>query len=452
TLLTDLKANGLLGKSGVAYDPYSTMQKEALVVALLRDGQIADSAQIGDRVEVVLNATPFYVESGGQVSDTGTIKGAGWTIDVEDMRKPVGGMIVHVGEVVEGTARVGDTVVAEVDRVRRMDIMRNHTATHLLHAELRKVLGTHVQQKGSLVAPDRLRFDFSHDAAISPSDLNTITANVARWITLNEPVTITEKDLETARKEGAMALFGEKYGDVVRTVRVGDKGEEFFSYELCGGTHVPAIGVIGSFVITSEGGVSQGTRRVEALTGSAAQSYVSQQLNLLKLTAQQLGTTPEHVGDRIEQIREEAAQAKAESQKLRRQLARREFESLLGKVEQVNGVPVLIAQVNATTAESMREMTDWFRDKVKSGVIVLGMADSGAEAAVGRRCQRRSDQAGARWRRDRRDRADRRRRRWWSPDAGSSWRQGCRNAAEALPSEARGGQGVGEVVLNRKVV
>jgi alanyl-tRNA synthetase len=260
--------------------------------------------------------------------------------------------------------------------------MRNHTATHLLHAELRKVLGTHVAQKGSLVAPDRLRFDFSHDASISSADLNTIVGNVARWIMENEPVTIREKDLDTARSEGAMALFGEKYADVVRTVKVGEKGDQFFSYELCGGTHVPNTGVIGSFVITSEGSVAQGVRRVEALTGNGAQQYLAAQIDLLRDTAHQLGTTPDQIANRIEAIREEAAQAKQENAKLRRQLARMEFEQLVAKVETIKDVPVLVAQVTPTTTETLREMTDWFRDKVKSGVVVLGMADSGKPALV----------------------------------------------------------------------
>lgn len=377
-----LKQQGKLGAVGVSYDPYSTLQRTAKVVALLRDGQVVDSAEVGDRVEVVLDATCFYVESGGQVSDTGTLRGEGWIVDVEDMRKPVGGLIVHVGEVVEGKITVGSAATATVDAPRRWDIMRNHTATHLLHAELRKVLGTHVAQKGSLVAPDRLRFDFSHDASISSTDLNTIMGNVARWIMENEPVAIKEKDLETARSEGAMALFGEKYGDVVRTVKVGDKGDEFFSYELCGGTHVPNTGVIGSFVITSEGSVAQGVRRVEALTGNGAQQYVAAQIDMLRQTAHQLGTTPDQIANRIDAIREESSQAKQENAKLRRQLARMEFEQLVAKVETIKDVPVLVAQVTPTTAETLREMTDWFRDKVKSGVVVLGMADSGKPSLV----------------------------------------------------------------------
>jgi alanyl-tRNA synthetase len=378
-LAEDLKRDGA---AAPIYDPYSSAERQTSVLAIMRQGQAVQEVEVGDRVEVVLQSTPFYVEAGGQISDTGAISGEGWIVDVEDVRKPVSGIVVHVGEVVEGRVKVGQACRAAIDAERRLDIMRNHTATHLLHAELRKVLGTHVQQKGSLVAPDRLRFDFSHDAPITSAELTTIAGNVGQWIIRNEAVVTQEKDLATARGEGAMALFGEKYGDVVRTVRVGDKGAAFFSYELCGGTHVPSTGVIGSFVITAEGSVAQGTRRIEALTGIGAQQYIAQQLDLLRHTAQQLGTTPDQIGPRLDAIREEAAQVKQENAKLRRQLARMEFEGLLGKVEQIKGVPVLVSQVSPTNAETLREMTDWFRDKVKSGVIVLGMADGGKPALV----------------------------------------------------------------------
>ena len=213
TLINDLKTGGLLPASGVDYDPYSGMQRQTRVIALLRDGLTVSSAGVGDRVEVVLESTPFYVEAGGQVSDTGAIRGNGWTIDVEDVRRPVGGLIIHIGEVVEGQAMSGDTATAAVDAARRWDIMRNHTATHLLHAQLRAVLGNHVQQRGSLVAPDRLRFDFSHDAPVSGEELATIAAQINDAILENMPVVTVVKDLATARGEGAMALFGEKYGE-----------------------------------------------------------------------------------------------------------------------------------------------------------------------------------------------------------------------------------------------
>ncbi len=243
-LLNDLKQQKKLGVLGVTYDPYSRMSRKAHLLALLVDGQPVESAAVGDRVEVVLDTTPFYVEAGGQVSDTGTIRGEDWTIDVEDMRRPVGGLIVHVGEVVEGNPKLGGEVAATVDSERRLDIMRNHTATHLLHAQLRSILGKHVQQKGSLVAPDRLRFDFSHDAPLSEEETLSLMSHINDAVMANMPVVTVEKDLQTARSEGAMALFGEKYGDIVRTVTIQNNGSAY-SYELCGGTHVASTGIIG---------------------------------------------------------------------------------------------------------------------------------------------------------------------------------------------------------------
>lgn len=365
---------GSLADSGVVYDPYGPLTRDVRVLAILRGGAPSESAELGDRVEVVTDATPFYVEAGGQVSDTGVIRGTSWTLDVEDVRRPVAGIVVHIGEVVEGTIKVGDAGVAAVDAPRRENIMRNHTATHLLHAQLRAVLGNHVQQKGSLVAPDRLRFDFSHDSALTPDQLNQISAAINAAILANYPVKIAEKSLEEARKEGAMALFGEKYGERVRTVTVEGPGLQNgkYSYELCGGTHTPATAVIGSFVFTSEGSVSQGIRRVEALTGEAAQAYVSRQLDLLRAVAGQLATTPNQIGARIEALQGELSAARAEIVRLRRAAAKAEFDGLLAKATAVNGAAVLVAQVSSTTPDMLREMTDWFRDKVKSGVIVLG--------------------------------------------------------------------------------
>jgi alanyl-tRNA synthetase len=369
--------------SGVVYDPYHETSLEVGVLAILVDGQPVESAAVGDRVEVVLRKTPFYVEAGGQVSDTGTIRGesrmdgnlilpANWIVDVEDTRRPVSGLIIHVGEVVEGYLE-GEQFLAkaEVDAERRLDIMRNHTATHLLHAQLRSILGTHVQQKGSLVAPDRLRFDFSHDAPLSEEETLSLMTNINDAVMANMPVVTVEKDLQTARSEGAMALFGEKYGDIVRTVTIQNNGSAY-SYELCGGTHVPSTGIIGPFVITSEGSVAQGTRRVEALTGHTAQQYINRQFDTLRRTASQLGATPDQIATRVDALREEIAEARQDNARLRRNLARLDFERLLEKVEKINNVPVLIAQVQPTTPDTLREMTDWFRDKQKQGVVVLG--------------------------------------------------------------------------------
>jgi alanyl-tRNA synthetase len=378
TALNELRSQGLI-QQGVVQDQYGALTRSARVLAILRDGVMVDSASVGDKVEVVLDGTPFYVESGGQVSDTGVIEGDGWTIDVEDSRQPIGGLIVHSGEVVEGTPTPGSTCVVSVDSERRLDVMRNHTATHLLHAQLRAVLGNHVQQRGSLVAPDRLRFDFSHDAPISDEELDVITRNINEAILANMPVIAVWKDLDSAKAEGAMALFGEKYGDRVRTINIMLDDHDRYSYELCGGNHVDNTGVIGQFVITSEGSVAQGIRRIEALTGHGAEVYLRRSLGRLKQVAAQLGTTPDALSTRIDALQADLKAEQSESARLRRRIARMEFEEMLADVYEIGDVSVLVAHVNPTSSDTLREMTDWFRDKVQSGVVVLGMVADGGK-------------------------------------------------------------------------
>lgn len=370
-LLTDLKNGGQLDKGGVAYDPYGPTSAETQLLAILSGGQRVERVIAGDKVEVVLAQTPFYVEAGGQVSDTGTISGDGWAIEVEDMQRPVGGLVVHVGEMLEGTPQAGDAARAEVAVERRADITRNHTATHLLHAALRNNLGTHVQQRGSLVAPDRLRFDFAHDDRVAPDQMRIIEREVNDIIMANYAVQAKEKSLTAARQEGAMALFGEKYDDTVRTISIVDNGSRY-SYELCGGVHVVETAEIGQMVLTSEGSVSAGIRRVEALTGRAAHDYIQANLNQLQQVAQRLGTTPENTGERIVALQGELADSKKEVANLRREIARNNFNHLVENMEQIENVPVLIAPVEDVTMDTMREMSDWFRNKVDSGVLVLG--------------------------------------------------------------------------------
>ena len=370
-VLSALKSDGLLDDSGVTYSPYGPTTVETQVLALLANGQRIESAIAGDKVELVLAQTPFYVEAGGQVSDTGTISGDGWAVEVEGMSRPVGGFIVHQGEVLEGTPRQGDRANAEVDSVRRADIIRNHTATHLLHAALRNHLGTHVQQRGSLVAPDRLRFDFAHDERVTPTQMRTIEREVNDIILANYVVKAQEKSLTEARQEGAMALFGEKYDDTVRTISVVDNGSRY-SYELCGGVHVNETAEIGQMILVSEGSVSAGIRRVEALTGRGANDYVQKNLGQLNQVAQRLGTTPEDTSERLSALQDELADSKKEVANLRREIARYNFNHLVENMDQVNNVPILIAQVEDVTMDNLREMSDWFRNKVDSGVLVLG--------------------------------------------------------------------------------
>jgi alanyl-tRNA synthetase len=373
--LETLKAAGALPERGVEYLPYGPTEIPARVVALLSQGEPVEQVGLGDRVEVVLDRTPFYVEAGGQVSDTGTIAGEGWEIEIEDTRQPVGGLIIHIGEVVEGSPRIDETVHARVDDDRRAKITGNHTGTHLLHAALRNQLGTHVQQRGSLVAPDRLRFDFAHDAKVTPEQLRHIETEVNQIIQANYPVRAEEKPLQQARAEGAIALFGEKYSDTVRTVII-ENGSRY-SYELCGGVHVGHTSDVGLFVIVSESSVSAGVRRVEALTGPGAVQYVQEKLAMLSQMAGQLGTTPEGLPARIAALQEELATSRKQVERLQRDLARQNFETLINRVEQINGVSMLAVQLSDTPMETLREMSDWFRGKVKSGVFVAGSEING---------------------------------------------------------------------------
>jgi alanyl-tRNA synthetase len=380
--LNTLREQGA-AQDGVEQDQYGPLSQETRLLALLHEGDMVERASVGDRVEVVLDRTPFYVESGGQVSDTGVIAGDDWMIDIEDARQPIGGLIVHIGEVVEGQPTVGAGCTATVDGERRLDIQRNHTATHLLHAQLRAVLGTHVQQRGSLVAPDRLRFDFSHDQPISADELDTITHNINEAILADMPVVPVWKDLDTARSEGAMALFGEKYGDRVRTINILQDNDARYSYELCGGNHVEHTGIIGPFVITSEGSVAQGIRRIEALTGHAAEAYIRRSLKRLDHAAGLLGATADALPDRIRALQDDFKTQQHENARLRRRIALLEFNDLLADTQQIGEASVLVASVESTTTDTLREMTDWFRDRVDSGVVVLGMvADNGKPQLV----------------------------------------------------------------------
>ncbi|MEO1288379.1 MAG: DHHA1 domain-containing protein, partial [Chloroflexota bacterium] len=258
------------------------------------------------------------------------------------------------------------------DFSRRQEIKRHHTGTHLLHAALRNVLGTHVQQRGSLVAPDRLRFDFSHDEKVTDEQMSAIEREINDIILKNYPVANETKSLEKARSEGAMALFGEKYGDTVRTVII-DNGDNRYSYELCGGTHVNETAEIGAFIFTNEGSVSSGVRRVEALTGREAILHIQNQMDLLHGIASRLGTTPNKAFNRIESIETELKDTRKQVDELQRKLAKYSFDEMIENMESINGKQALIAQLDGIPNDTMREMADWFRNKVKeNGVLVLG--------------------------------------------------------------------------------
>jgi alanyl-tRNA synthetase len=371
TLLTELEQSGALKGGGVQPVPYSGLQLETPVAALLAGGKRVPSAGPGDAVQVVLPETPFYAESGGQVSDQGTILSLAepcWEIAVEDVRKPVGGLIVHLGRVTRGTPHEGDQARASVNASRRWDIMRNHTATHLLHAALRRVLGEHARQAGSLVAPDRLRFDFTHPHAMTANEIVQIEALVNEAVLENYPLEIVERPRDQAIAEGALALFGETYGERVRTITIGHSGERV-SYELCGGTHVPETGVIGTFLITSEGSVAAGIRRIEAVTGRGALQLIRSRLQSLQSAADRLGSTPESVPERIESLLQENNRFAKEAAAARTQSAQVVFEDL--RPVMIGEIAVLAAILPEADADTLRSLADQFRTKHTPGVAVL---------------------------------------------------------------------------------
>jgi alanyl-tRNA synthetase len=376
-VLADLQKAKKLGAGGVKYDPYGSLELKTNLLAIIRDGEPVDVAESGDTVEIILPETHFYIESGGQVSDSGllTSEKGDWQVRVDGVRRPAAGIITHIGEVIQGSPKVGEDAVAQVDGARRADIQRNHTATHLLHAELHKVLGEHARQAGSLVAPDRLRFDFTHPEAMTETQLEQVEAGVNHAILENHQLRIATKGREEAMKEGAMALFGEKYGEVVRTVTIGD--EHGISYELCGGTHVDETGVIGLFLITSEGSAAAGIRRIEAVTGKRAYDILHGRMKILKETARELSVPVEDVGKAVRNLVDSAAESRKQMDALRLKGAAEAFEQLLAGVKEVKGIQVLSALVPDADADTLRAMTDRFRQAHPSGVCVVGSVVDG---------------------------------------------------------------------------
>lgn len=384
-VLKDLQQAGKIGPDGVAYNPYEWLTVEGPVLALAWEGQLLSEVNAGDRVEVLLPQTGFYVEAGGQVSDTGVIRAldGSWEIVVEDMRKPAAGVIVHVGEVVFGHPKVGDLAIAHVDEARRHDIMRNHTATHLLHAALHQVLGEGARQAGSLVAPDRLRFDFTHPEAMTPEQIEQVERLVNEAVAADMLVIPKLKAREEAIAEGAMALFGEKYGETVRTITIAPPGGTGrYSYELCGGTHLERTSDVGAFLIVSESSAAAGVRRIEAVTGRGAYALIARRFKALKEAAQALKTTPEDVPARVEALQDELSAARKQIAALKTQLALSTFGAHLEQAEVVNGVHLLTAQIDGLDRETLAQLADKFRQRYpQSGVCVLVSAVNG-EAIV----------------------------------------------------------------------
>jgi len=357
---------------------YDRLQAEDLtVVAILKDGRPVESAQAGDDVIVLTNQTPFYAESGGQVGDNGTLSGAGVQVDISDTQKFAGQFHGHVGKLTQGSLKVGDVLSGQVDGQRRGATILNHSATHLLHAALREVLGTHVQQKGSLVAPDRLRFDFSHFAPISAEDLAIIERKVNEQVRANNAAEVHNMGMQEALEFGAMALFGEKYGEHVRVLKMGD-----YSTELCGGTHVSRTGDIGLFKITSEGGVSSGVRRIEAVTGQGALDYVAHEEAQLSEAAALLGGNAGDVVDKIRQLGERQKKLERELEALKAKQAAGATADLGAGAVEVNGIKILAARLEGFDAKALRDAIDRLKQQLGDAVIVLAGTQDGKAALV----------------------------------------------------------------------
>ncbi|MGI6659791.1 MAG: alanine--tRNA ligase [Dethiobacteraceae bacterium] len=351
---------------------YEKLAAESEVLAILKGGQPVSRAAEGDEVEVVLAHTPFYGERGGQVGDSGLLTSPQVTIEVKDTILAPDGQVVHQGLVTSGQLQTGDKVRAIVRDDKRGAICRNHTATHLLHQALREVLGSHVQQAGSLVAQDRLRFDFSHLSALTPEQLAAVETRVNEKIWQDLPVDVTLTSLDAAREMGATALFEGKYDEQVRVVSIAD-----YSMELCGGTHVTSVGQIGLFKIISEAGIGAGLRRIEAVTGAAAYHWFNQRNQLLEQAAGQLKSAVEQVPDKIRGLQTELKDLQRENQRLQLKLAGMEVDGLLANISRESGVPVLSARVSAGNMETLREMADRLKNKLDSGIIVLGATAEG---------------------------------------------------------------------------
>lgn len=373
TVLSDLRAQGLLGAAGVLYDPYSGMSVNARVLALFVDGQAVKRAEPGQKVEVLLDRTPFYIEAGGQTGDTGSISSlpaGNWQLRADGVQRVAAGVIVHHAEVLSGTVQLGDEAFVQVDPARRRSIMRNHTATHLLHAALRHVLGDKLHQAGSAVDAERLRFDFNYPQAVKAEQLLQIEAFVNAQIQGELPVMKTTKSLDEARAEGAMALFGEKYGSEVRTIEMCD-GSGRVSYELCGGTHVDNSSEIGSFYIVSESSVASGVRRIEAVSGAGAYAFARERISLLNELSAFLETSSHEALGRIRALSLDLRNNDREIEQLRMQLANASFDDLLSRVETFRGVPYLAANIPNANVETLRNLADRFRQEYPGGLVVL---------------------------------------------------------------------------------
>jgi alanyl-tRNA synthetase len=373
---------------------YDTEIAEGVVTALVKDGKDADSIATGESGAIVLNQTPFYAESGGQVGDTGLMTGEGVKFRVTDTQKKVGDLFVHVGTVEQGTLKVGTALQLEVDHARRSSIRAHHSATHLLHEALRQVLGDHIAQRGSLVAPDRLRFDFVHQKPITPEELARVEDIANEVVLENDEVTTRLMGVDDAREAGARALFGEKYGDEVRVVSMGKQSREHgqnalgWSVELCGGTHVRRTGDIGLISVTGESAVSSGVRRIEALTGRHARKHANDTMALAKTAAAELRTTVDDMPARIAALMEERKRLERDLSEARKKLAMGgggagNGAAAVGGVREVGNVKLLARAVEGVETKDLKSLVDDGKKQIGSGVVaIVGVTEDGKAGVV----------------------------------------------------------------------
>ncbi|HBS2503756.1 alanine--tRNA ligase [Klebsiella variicola] len=369
--------NAMIRVDGASeFKGYDHLELNGKVTALFIDGKAVDSVSAGQEAVVILDQTPFYAESGGQVGDKGELKDAGFSFAVSDTQK-YGQAIGHIGKVASGSLKVGDAVQADVDEARRQRIRLNHSATHLMHAALRQVLGTHVAQKGSLVNDKALRFDFSHFEAMKPEEIRAVEDLVNAQIRRNLAIETNIMDIDAARASGAMALFGEKYDDRVRVLQMGD-----FSTELCGGTHAARTGDIGLFRITSESGTAAGVRRIEAVTGEGAIAMLHAQSDQLSDIAQLLKGDSHNLGEKVRAALERTRQLEKELQQLKEQAAAQESANLSSKAEEINGVKLLVSELAGVEPKMLRTMVDDLKNQLGSTVVVLATVADGKVSLI----------------------------------------------------------------------
>ncbi len=369
-LIAQLQPTAFLG-----YDHLEASSLE--VVAILKDGKPAEQIHAGDQAIVILDRTPFYAESGGQVGDTGQLAEQGVLFDVSDTQKLAGQFFGHVGTLTAGSLKRGDRVLGQVDHARRTATVLNHSATHLLHAALRGVLGTHVSQKGSLVAPDRLRFDFAHFQAMTAVELAEIERQVNVEIRANSSAEVREMGMQEALDFGAMALFGEKYGEYVRVLRMGET-----STELCGGTHVGRTGDIGVFKIVSEGGIQAGVRRIEAVTGQGALDYIAAEERRLDEAADLLGGNPAEIGDKLRALLDRQKKLERELEALKTKAANAAVADLAASAADIGGIRVLAARVEGLDAKALRDAVDHLKQQLRDAVVLLAGPADGKVALI----------------------------------------------------------------------